>query len=142
MRRVLLIDDTKGIRTAILAALDPFGFEIEQAESGPVGLQKALGGHWDLIFLDIEMPVMDGPTLLRFIRARGVKTPVVLVTGVSSMAVLSAARQNPVLRPFAQRLLAAGKPKKVVHVACIRKLVILLNAMMQSQRAWAPAAVA
>lgn len=58
------------------------------------------------------------------------------------MAVLAGVRHNPVLRPFYQRLLAAGKPKKVVYTACIRKLLILLNAMVQSERAWAPAAVA
>jgi transposase len=58
------------------------------------------------------------------------------------MAVLTGARHNPVLRPFAQRLVAAGKPKKVVFTACMRKLVILLNAMVQSGRAWAPAAAA
>lgn len=46
MRRILLIDDTKAIRTAILAALDPFGFEIEQAEGAPRAFRRrsALGG--------------------------------------------------------------------------------------------------
>jgi CheY-like chemotaxis protein len=91
MQRVLLIDDTKAVRAALQAALDPLGVEVDQAESGPAGLQKALTATWDLIFLDIEMPVMDGPTLLRILRARGVMTPVVLVTAVSSTPVLSAA---------------------------------------------------
>ena len=121
MPRILLIDDTKSIRTAVLAALDPFGFEVEQAESGPAGLQKALNAQWDLIFLDIEMPIMDGPTLLRIVRARGITTPVVLVTGVSSTPVLSAAIRlgaaHYISKPFtgAQIRAAAAKLLKIDH---------------------------
>lgn len=104
MRRVLVVDDSKSVRTAIHAALDAFGVEIEEAESGPSGLQKTLASPWDLIFLDIEMPTMDGPTLLRIARARGVMTPVVLVTAVSATPVLSAAIRlgatHYILKPF------------------------------------------
>jgi len=55
------------------------------------------------------------------------------------MAALQGARVNPVLRPFYQRLLAAGKPKKVALVACINKLLRLLNAMVAHGRPWSPA---
>jgi transposase len=54
------------------------------------------------------------------------------------MAVLSAARFNPVIRAFYQRLRAAGKPHKVAAVACVRKLLVILNAMLRDQRAWSP----
>lgn len=52
------------------------------------------------------------------------------------MAVLSAMRHNPVLRPFYQRLRAAGKPKKVAMVACMRKLLTILNAVLKSDSPW------
>jgi len=52
------------------------------------------------------------------------------------MAALSAMRNNPIIRRFAQRLLAAGKKKKVVRVASIRKLVTLLNAMVKENLTW------
>lgn len=57
------------------------------------------------------------------------------------MAALVGTRYNPVLQAFSQRLLAAGKPKKVALVACMRKLLTILNAMMQRQTAWRPPAL-
>ena len=48
------------------------------------------------------------------------------------MAALVATRHNPAIRPFYERLLAAGKPKKVALVACMRKLLTILNAMARS----------
>ena len=52
------------------------------------------------------------------------------------MATLSASRHNPVIRDFYQRLLAAGKPKKVALTACMRKLLTILNAMMRTGKPW------
>ena len=44
--------------------------------------------------------------------------------------------QNPAIRDFYQRLLAAGKPKKVALVACMRKLLAILNAMLKHRFPW------
>lgn len=52
------------------------------------------------------------------------------------MATLSAMRYNPVIAAHYQRLLAAGKPKKVAMVACMRKLLTILNAMMRDNTLW------
>jgi transposase len=52
------------------------------------------------------------------------------------MAMLSAVRYNPVIRAFYQRLIAAGKPKKVALVACSHKLLRILNAMARSGQPW------
>jgi transposase len=54
------------------------------------------------------------------------------------MAALVAARHNPVLRVFYQRLRQAGKPGKVALVAVMRKLLTILNAMMKHQTHWQP----
>lgn len=60
------------------------------------------------------------------------------VRAVVYMATLVATRCNPVIRACYQRFLAAGKPKKVALVACMRKLLTMLNAMLRDQRAWTP----
>lgn len=60
------------------------------------------------------------------------------IRAVLYMATLAAVRWNPVLRAFYQRLVAAGKLKKVALVACMRKLLTILNAMVKSQTPWAP----
>jgi transposase len=52
------------------------------------------------------------------------------------MATLVATRYNPVIKAFYQRLLGAGKLKKVALVACMRKLLTILNAMVKNNQAW------
>jgi transposase len=52
------------------------------------------------------------------------------------MATLSAMRYNAVIAAYYQRLLAAGKPKKVAMVACMRKLLTILNAMVRDGAMW------
>ena len=54
------------------------------------------------------------------------------------MATLSALRCNPLIRPFYQRLIAAGKEHKVAMVACMRKLLTILNAMVKNRTPWNP----
>jgi transposase len=52
------------------------------------------------------------------------------------MAALVASRRNPVIAAFYRRLLAAGKPKQLALVACMRKLLTMLNAMVRSGTPW------
>ena len=58
------------------------------------------------------------------------------------MGALVAARRNPVIRQFYQRLLAAGKPKKLALTACMRKLLTVLNSMAKTGKHWDPIAPA
>lgn len=60
------------------------------------------------------------------------------VRSVLYMATLSATRFNPLIRTFYQRLVAAGKPKKVALTACMRKLLTFLNAIVRDARPWQP----
>jgi transposase len=54
------------------------------------------------------------------------------------MAILSAVKYNPPIRDFYRHLLAKGKPKKVAMVACMRKLIITMNAMIKNKTEWMP----
>jgi transposase len=60
------------------------------------------------------------------------------VRSVLYMAALTARRFNPAVKAFAARLAAKGKSFKVIQVACIRKLLVVLNAMLKSQSPWTP----
>lgn len=60
------------------------------------------------------------------------------VRSVLYMAIVSAIRWNPLIKAFYQRLLAAGKPKKLAMTACMRKLLVILNAMMRDHAGWNP----
>jgi transposase len=57
------------------------------------------------------------------------------------MATLSALRFNPVIQAFYERLLAAGKLKKVALVACMHKLLLILNAMLKTGTTWQPVGI-
>ena len=52
------------------------------------------------------------------------------------MGTLTATGYNSVIRDFHERLLAAGKPKKVALVACMRRLLTMLNAMFDNSSQW------
>ena len=52
------------------------------------------------------------------------------------MAAVCATRANPVINAFYQRLRGAGKPAKVALVACMRKILTILNAMLRNQTRW------
>lgn len=52
------------------------------------------------------------------------------------MATLSATRFNPIVKTWYKRLLSAGKPKKVALVACMRKLLVVINAMIRNKARW------
>jgi transposase len=55
------------------------------------------------------------------------------------VATMAAVRHNPTIRTFRQRLLAKGKPKMVAMIACMRKLLTILNAILRDQKPWQPA---
>jgi len=107
MRRVLLVDDSKVIRDALQAVLEPYGFEVHHAENGATALAQLRASPFDLAFVDINMPVLDGPTLLRLMRAHAVATKVILVTsGASTPVVASAIKlgaSDYVAKPFSHQ---------------------------------------
>ncbi len=60
------------------------------------------------------------------------------VRSVLYMATITALRCNPILQAFQQRLLQAGKPSMVAIVACMHKLLTILNAMLRDRQSWRP----
>jgi transposase len=58
------------------------------------------------------------------------------VRAVLYMGALIATHHNPTIKEFYERLLASGKPKKVALVACMRKLLSILNALMRDRAVW------
>ena len=60
MAKILIIDDERAIRNTLKEILEFEGYEIDLAENGRVGVEKAKGGGYDLIYSDVKMPEMDG----------------------------------------------------------------------------------
>ena len=74
----------------------------------------------------------------RFQGKRSIWGGLAAVRSVLYMAAITARTHNPVIREFAKRLEAAGKPFKVVITACMRKLLVILNAMIKNKTEWSP----
>ncbi|MCA0432301.1 MAG: response regulator [Proteobacteria bacterium] len=68
-RRVLYAEDQVSSRVVTKAMLEKMGFQVDAVDDGELAVEKAASGSYDLVLLDIEMPVMDGVTAARIIRA-------------------------------------------------------------------------
>ncbi|MDT8419398.1 MAG: response regulator [Desulfuromonadales bacterium] len=83
-KRVMVIDDDRGIRSFLDRALSARGMQVDVADRGAVGLQQLLKGDYDLALIDINMPEISGPAICSALRQQG-KTrdlPVVMMTAM------------------------------------------------------------
>ena len=78
--RVLVVDDGDENRELVRLVLEEVGLEVEGAENGRVGVDKAQTGRFDLILMDMQMPVMDGYTATSLLRQAGLQTPIIALT--------------------------------------------------------------
>jgi len=81
MSKILIIDDERAIRRALREILEFEEFEVDEAENGKEGLDKAKEGMYDIIFCDIKMPEMDGMEVLDALLKSKVETPVIMISG-------------------------------------------------------------
>lgn len=81
MGKILIIDDERAIRRAMREILEFEDFEVEEAENGKDGLDKAISKSYDIIFCDIKMPLMDGMEVLDELIKAKIETPVIMISG-------------------------------------------------------------
>lgn len=81
MAKILIIDDERAIRRALREILEFEEFEVDEAENGKQGLDKAKAEEFDIIFCDIKMPEMDGMEVLDGLQKAKVDTPVIMISG-------------------------------------------------------------
>lgn len=81
MSKILIIDDERAIRRALREILEFENYEVEEAEDGKQGVEKAISDEYDIIFCDIKMPNMDGMEVLDALREASVESPVIMISG-------------------------------------------------------------
>lgn len=81
MAKILIIDDERAIRRALREILEFEDFQVDEAENGAEGLEKAKNTLYDIIFCDIKMPQMDGMEVLDALIAQKIDTPVIMISG-------------------------------------------------------------
>lgn len=81
MSKILVVDDERAIRRALREILEFEEFEVDEAENGKQGLDKAKADQYDVIFCDIKMPEMDGMEVLDGLLKAKVDAPVIMISG-------------------------------------------------------------
>ena len=119
--RILVVDDGPENRELVALVLSECGLIVEQAENGQSGLQKALAGGFDVVLMDIQMPVMDGDTATRKMREQGLTLPVFALTANA-------------MKGFEEELKAAGFTGHLTKPLDIDKLVEVLAETLGGRR--------
>ena len=105
--RILVVDDDKLVREVVVAVLRGRGYEVEFAGNGAEALDRVAEHEaFHLILLDVQMPVLDGWSTIRELRARGCNAPIVMMSGHATEAeALRNGVQALIAKPFDQALL-------------------------------------
>ena len=89
--RVLIVDDERVIRESLRLILEGDGYSVSVAPDGTAALAQMGQELPDVVLLDLQMPVMDGPTTLRAIRDAHGGVPVIIVTGYPDSDLMTSA---------------------------------------------------
>jgi PAS domain S-box-containing protein len=119
--RVLVVDDGEANRELVRLVLEEVGLRVSDAENGRVGADKALQEGYDVILMDMQMPVMDGFAATRLLRQRGVKVPIIALTANA-------------MKGFEQEVLEAGCSGYLTKPVDIDGLIQTLAALLGGRR--------
>ena len=102
--KILIVDDEEGIRKSLSAYLKLEGYFVDTAEGGVEALAKIRGSKFNIVLLDINMPVMDGLETLQAIKAIDFSIQVIMMTAYSTfektMKSLEFGATDYILKPF------------------------------------------
>jgi two-component system response regulator MprA len=111
MANVLVVEDDRAVREAVERALSFEGYVVATARDGAEALSAVLNDPPDVVVLDVMMPHVDGLETCRRIRARGISTPILILTARQEVsdrvAGLDAGADDYMVKPFALEELLA-----------------------------------
>ena len=84
--KILIVEDENGLREALIRTLTGEGYLADGAADGEEGYTMICTGLYDLVLLDIMLPVFDGLEVLRRIRKQDIRVPVILLTARSTVS--------------------------------------------------------
>jgi len=102
--RILIVEDERSLRDALVEVLTRRGFEVEAVGDGAAGLAAAVRGDVDLVLLDLTLPRMDGVEICRRVRMERPALPILILTARGSeddrVKGLSAGADDYLVKPF------------------------------------------
>ena len=101
---ILIVDDDLSVSLVLSKAMQSSGMVTEIANSGEEALQLLSGKNYDLILMDINMPGMDGFETVEAIRKRGIRTPIIILSGrkedIDTLYGLNIGADDYITKPF------------------------------------------
>jgi two-component system response regulator RegX3 len=105
--KILIVEDEKAILQGLIDVFVFHGFEVDHAMDGELGLDKALNKSYDLILLDVMLPLLDGFSLCNRIREKDLQLPIVMLTAKSTeqdiITGLTLGADDYISKPFSVR---------------------------------------
>jgi len=102
---ILIVEDEESLVAYLRRSLNDNGFEVGQESRGDMGLEAASSGAFDLLIIDRMLPVMDGLTLIRKLRERECRLPVLILSNLGGLddrvEGLNAGADDYLAKPFA-----------------------------------------
>lgn len=119
-KKILVVDDSESIRVLVSTILETAGFEVERAVDGRDALQVLEGNSFHLIITDLNMPIMDGITLIREVRVKQHhnRVPIIMLTTESQDTFKDQAR-------------SAGATGWIVKPFVADKLIAIINKVLR-----------
>jgi DNA-binding NtrC family response regulator len=134
---VLVIDDDESSRDALGMLITSWGYQVEHALDGKLGLEKALQVRPRIIIADLVMPGLDGLGLLRAVREELPSTPVILLTGhatvESAVAAMKEGAYDYVTKPVDARRLRILIEKALEQGRVLREVTLLRRQLRQGR---------
>ena len=79
-QKILIVEDEASLVMTLTDRLQRNGYEVDSATDGETGLQKALTGSFDLLLLDVMLPLKSGFDICRKVRRNALDTPILMLT--------------------------------------------------------------
>jgi DNA-binding response OmpR family regulator len=131
MKKILIIEDDKALLKTLITSLETENFKVISASDGEEGFRLSCKKKLDLIILDLVLPSMDGMEICRQMRSKGIKTPIVMLTGqkkeeIDKVLGLEVGADDYITKPFGTKELLAriravlrrAKPEEVEVEEC------------------------
>ena len=118
MLKILVVEDDKNLRTIIAKNLANSGYTVTEAENGKEGFDAYCAGHFDLLILDVMMPVMDGNAVCEKIRRLGRSVPIIMLTALD-------------LYENKEKSFSAGADDYLVKPVDMKELLLRIKALLR-----------
>ena len=132
MKKVLVVEDDHDIVDLLEIHLKDLNCELDKAYDGHTGLQKALSNTYDLIILDVMLPGPDGMEICRKLRAKEIRTPILMLTAkaeeIDKVLGLEMGADDYLTKPFSVREFIARVK------AIFRRMEMIEANLAQSQK--------